>query len=117
MATSRRSSSKLTETRRPPATTPEGREKQLVSMAIDLAEQQLRDGTASSQVITHFLKLGSTRERLEQERLIQENEMLRAKTESLASQARVEEMYAKALSAMRSYSGQEPEYTEVPYDD
>ena len=94
--------------RRPPATTPEGRENQMVAMAVDLAEKQLRDGTATSQVLTHFLKLGSTREKLEQERLSQENDLLRAKIDAMASAKRVEELYASALDAMRSYAGQEP---------
>lgn len=93
------------QTRRKPATTPEGREGQLVSDAIDLAEQQIRQGTASSQVITHFLKLGSTRERLEQQRLEHENELTRVKIEALESQKRVEELYSEALAAMRSYAG------------
>lgn len=87
-----------------PATTPEGRENQLVSQAIDLAERQIKQGTASSQVITHFLKLGSTREKLEQERLEHENELTRVKIEAIASQKRVEELYLEALQAMRSYS-------------
>jgi hypothetical protein len=90
---------------RKPATTPEGRENQLVGDAIDLAEQQIRSGTASSQVITHFLKLGSTRERLEQQRLEHENELTRVKIEALESQKRVEELYLEALTAMRSYAG------------
>lgn len=98
------SSSRL---KRPPATTPEGRENQMVALAHDLAEKQLADGNASSQVITHYLKLGSTRERLEREKLERENELLKAKVESIASGARVEEMYKNALNAMRSYSGQE----------
>jgi hypothetical protein len=95
--------------RRPPATTPEGRENQLIAMAVDLAEKQLAEGTASSQVITHFLQLGTTRERLQQEKLRQENELLRTRRESIASGARVEELYSKALSAMRSYAGHEEE--------
>lgn len=93
--------------RRPPATTPEARENQLISLAVDLAEKQLSEGTASSQVISHYLKLGSTKERLEKERLMKENELLTAKTEALKSSKRVEELYKDALSAMRSYSGQE----------
>lgn len=88
-----------------PATTPEGREQQMIGLAVELAERQLLEGTASSQVISHYLKLGSTREKLEQERLIQENEMLKAKTEAIASAKRVEELYTSALNAMRSYSG------------
>lgn len=90
---------------RRPATTPEGREHQLVSQAIDLAERQIQDGTASSQVITHFLKLGSTREQLEQERLEHENELTKVKIEAVQSQQRTEELYREALSAMRSYAG------------
>lgn len=93
-----------------PARTPEGREGQLISLATDLTERQLRDGTASAQVITHYLKLGSTREKLEQERLMRENELLRAKVEQLASAKRVEELYENALNAMRTYAGQEVEY-------
>jgi hypothetical protein len=93
---------------RRPATTPEGRENELVSQAVDLAEKQIRSGTASSQVITHFLKLGSTRERLEQERLEHENELTRVKIEALESQKRVEELYMEALTAMRSYTGDVP---------
>ena len=91
--------------RRPPATTPEGREQQLVAAAVDLAEAQLLDGTASAQVITHYLKLGSSREKLEQERLRHENELTAAKIESLASQQRVEELYANAMRAFSSYKG------------
>ena len=88
-----------------PASTPEARENQMISLAIDLAEQQLLDGTASSQVITHYLKLGSMREQLEKEKLEEENKLLRAKTEALESQKRTEELYQKALDAMRQYSG------------
>lgn len=88
-----------------PALTPEARENQLISLAVDLAEQQLRDGTASSQVISHYLKLGSTRASLEKEKLERENELLRAKTENLESAKRVEELYKDALNAMRNYSG------------
>ena len=103
---------------RRPATTEENRENQLVSLAADLAEKQLLEGTASSQVITHYLKLGSTRERLEQERLRRENELLNSKVEMLASAKRVEELYAEALNAMRSYAGRELErYDEEDYDE
>lgn len=99
---------KIDKSSRRPATTPEGREHQLVSQAVDLAEDQIRAGTASSQVITHFLKLGSTRERLEQERLEHENELTRVKIDALESQKRVEELYMEALTAMRSYAGELP---------
>lgn len=96
------------ETPRKPATTPEARENEMVSIAVDLAEEQILNGSASSQVITHFLKLGSTRERLEQQRLEHENELTRVKIEALESQKRVEELYIEALEAMRSYSGELP---------
>lgn len=94
---------------RRPATTPEARENQMISAAIDLAEKQILEGTASAQVISHYLKLGSTRERLEQERLANENAVLRAKVESMGSAKRVEELYEQALNAMRSYAGQDYE--------
>jgi len=102
---------------RRPATTEEGREAQLVTLAIDLAERQLTEGTASSQVITHYLKLGSTREKLEQERLRRENELLSSKVEQLASAKRVEDLYSAALNAMRTYAGQELEENYDDYDD
>lgn len=117
MVTRRRSESKSDEKKRRPATTPEGRENQLVAAAYDLAERQLREGTASSQVITHYLKLGSSRERLEQERLERENELLTAKVEAMASAKKVEELYAQALDAMRSYAGQDPLELEIDFDD
>ena len=104
----RRKHKELDQSRRKPATTPEGRENEMVSAAIDLAEKQIRSGTASSQVITHFLKLGSTREKLEQQRLEHENELTRVKIEALEGQKRVEELYLEALSAMRSYAGDLP---------
>jgi len=102
--------------RRKPASTPEGREAQLVSDAYDLAERQIHQGSASAQVITHFLKLGSSRERVEQERIKNENLLLSAKVEQMASQQRIEELYADALSAMRSYAGQDPAQEELEED-
>jgi hypothetical protein len=78
---------------------------ELSSMAYDLAEEQIRGGSASSQVVTHFLKMGSTRERLEQQRLQHENDLLQVKREAIESQKRVEELYMAALDAMRSYAG------------
>lgn len=92
--------------RRPPAITPEARENQLIAASYDLAEKQIADGTASAQIITHFLKMGTQRERLERAKIENENLVLKAKVEAMASSARVEEMYGKALSAMRAYSGQ-----------
>lgn len=77
----------------------------MISYAVDLAEKQLREGTASSQVITHYLKLGSTKERLEKEILEKQKELITAKTESIKSGKKVEELYLNALNAMKSYSG------------
>lgn len=88
-----------------PALTPEARENQLVSLAVDLAEKQLMEGTASSQVITHYLKLGTMKHKAEMEKLERENELLRAKTESLQSAKKMEELYGKAIEAMKAYSG------------
>ena len=76
----------------------------MIALAIDLAEQQLRDGTASSQVITHFLKLGSTREKIEKEILEKQKAMIEAKTDSLQSAKRIEELYANAMEAMKDYT-------------
>lgn len=88
-----------------PATSPKDREDELIKLAVDLAEQQLRDGTASTQVIVHYLKLGSTRGMLEQEMLENKTELVRAQTESIQSSKKVEELYKNALDAMRIYSG------------
>jgi 2-phospho-L-lactate guanylyltransferase (CobY/MobA/RfbA family) len=88
-----------------PAMSPETRENQLVSLAVDLAEKQLLEGTASSQVITHYLKIGSTKERIEKEILEKQKDLIEAKTKSLQSAQRMEELYANALEAMRDYSG------------
>lgn len=89
-----------------PATTPEARENQLISLAVDLAERQLLEGTASSQVITHYLKLGSTKEKIEREILEKQKMLIEAKTENLQSSKRIEELYTNAINAMKSYSGQ-----------
>ena len=105
MAQAKSKSSSESEIRIRTALTPEAEEMQMISLAMDCARQQLLDGTASSQVITHFLKLGSERERLERERLQEENKLLRAKTEALESAKHVEELYAEAIKAMKRYSG------------
>lgn len=89
-----------------PALTPEARENQLISLATDVAEKQLREGTASSQVITHFLKLGSTKEKIEKDILERQKELIEAKTENLKAVDRIEELYENALAAFRGYSGQ-----------
>lgn len=90
--------------RQVPAITPEGREDQMIAYAVDLAEQQLRNGTASSQVITHYLKLGSMREKREREKLEEEIKMLKAKTEAIKADKERDIMYAQAIEAMRRYT-------------
>lgn len=89
-----------------PALTPEARENQLIYLATELAEQQLRDGTASSQVITHFLKLGTTREKTEKEMLEKQKELIDAKIKALRTAEATEELYTNAINAMKLYSGQ-----------
>lgn len=118
MATRRSSrSGEETHRRRRPASTPEQRENQLINAAFDLAERQIQEGTASSQVITHYLKLGSSREKLEQRRLEGENSLIKAKIEAMESAKRVEELYGQALDAMRRYAGQDPLEIEAGDDD
>lgn len=90
---------------RPPLTA-EGKEKQMISLAMDCAEEQLRNGTASSQLIVHYLRLASEKNRLEMEKLKEENKLLRAKTEAIKSLKSQEELYANAIKAMRRYSGE-----------
>ena len=107
MATRKRESSNQESqiSRRPPARLPEDRENQLIASAVDLAEKQIREGTASAQVITHYLKLGSSREKLEQQRLANEVELLKIKREAIESEKRVEVLYKEAMDAFRAYSG------------
>lgn len=95
-----------------PAITVEARENQLISLAVDLAEKQLAEGTASAQVITHFLKLGTMRAKLEMEKLKHENEHLQARTEALKSTAHLDDLYAKAFVAMTEYKGEQAEEDE-----
>lgn len=96
--------------RRPPATTPEARENQLISIAVDMAERQILEGTASAQVLIHFLKLGSSRDRIEQANLQEKNKLLKAQTDSIRSEKKIEELYSEALSAMRTYGGKTAGY-------
>ena len=106
MAKRKTTTSKDTQKKLRPASTPEARENQLIALAVDLAEKQLMEGTASSQVITHYLKLGSTKERIEREILETHKDLIVAKTENLQSAKRIEELYTNALNAMKNYSGQ-----------
>ena len=96
----------------PPATSPEHRESQLTSLAMDLAERQLREGTATSQVVTHFLKLASEKEKLEREILQSKKELMEEQTAALKSSKKTEELYEQALAAMQAYSG-----VDVPEED
>jgi len=89
----------------PPATTPEGRENQMISLAMDLAEKRMRAGTASAQEVTHFLKLGSLNNKVERDILEKQKELITAKTESIRAAKRVDELYADAIAAMRTYAG------------
>lgn len=100
-----------------PALTPEARENQMISLAMDLVEQRLLNGTASSQETTHFLKLGTQKEQLEREKLAKENELLKAKTEAIKSSERIEELYSNAIKAMREYNGSTEEEDEEYYED
>lgn len=90
--------------RQTPAITPEGREDQMIAYAINLAEEQLRNGTASSQVITHYLKLGSMKERQERQKLEEEIKLLKAKTEAIKSEQERNELYSQVIEAIRTYS-------------
>lgn len=93
--------------RRPPATTPEGRENQMIALATDLAEKQMLAGTASSQVITHFLKLGSSRNKLEMAKIRSDVSLGEARTSQMRSAEHTEELYTNAMNAFKAYSGQE----------
>ena len=107
MAKRTKTTSKDTQKKMRPATTPEARENQMIALAVDLAEKQLIEGTASSQVITHYLKLATTKEKIEREILEKQKELIVAKTENLQSAKRIEELYSNALKAMQHYSGQD----------
>jgi len=104
--------------KRPPASSIEAREDQMIALAVDLAEKQLREGTASAQVITHYLKLGSTREKIEKEIMREQKKLLEAKTDAIQSAARVEELYSNAIAAMQSYKTSTPQQeVEEEYED
>lgn len=95
----------LKQRRRRPATDPESRENQLIAYAYDLVEQRMLDGTASPSETVHFLRLGSTKERIEKEILERQKDLITAKTESLQSSKRSEEFYERVIKAMKLYSG------------
>lgn len=95
-----------------PAVSPEARETQLIALAMQRAEERLRNGTATSQEICHFLKLGSTKERLEKEMMEEQKKLLEAKTEAIQSAKNIESLYKDAIDAMRIYTGRGPESDE-----
>lgn len=85
------------------------REDDLIAAATDLAEKQLREGTASSQIIAHYLKAGSVKQQLELEQLRQNNLLLEAKTDALKSAAAETELYESVIEALKAYNGEEDE--------
>lgn len=89
------------------AITVEGREQKLINLSMNIAEERLRDGTASSQIITHFLKLGTVQHQLELEQTKKENLLLEAKIKALESSERTERLFSEAIDAMKSYKGSE----------
>lgn len=115
MRKTRKDSETNVQKRRPPIST-EARENQMISYAMDLAEQQLRDGTASSQVITHFLKLGSSKERLEKEIMEKQKDLISAKTENLHSANEISSMYSEAIRMMKRYNGDFSDDEDIPGD-
>jgi hypothetical protein len=119
MARRKKSTEEHETKKRRPASTPESRENQMIALAVDLAEKQLLDGTASSQVITHFLKLATAKEKLEREILESKKELMKAQTENLQAAKRIEELYSNALKAMQHYSGNDvdEEEDEDEYED
>lgn len=104
-------------TRQPRALTPEAREEQLVNLAVNLAEKQLREGTASSQVITHYLKLASTKEKLEKRYLEEKVNLAKAKTDSIHDARHIEELYTNAINAMRRYGASFNRDDDIEEDD
>lgn len=117
MPARRRSTPQQSGAPRPPARTPQERENELINAAADLAERQIQDGTASSMVVVHFLKLGSSREKLEQTRLQHEIELAKTKREQMISEMQMGELIQDALKAMRTYSGQPAEIEDAEYDE
>ena len=105
MAGRKKSPTEVEERELRPALSPEARESQLANLALNVAEEQLRNGTASSQVITHFLRIASTEQKRRIEKLEEENKLLRAKTESLQAMQKSEELFEQAINAMKLYGG------------
>ncbi len=106
MATSKKQPKKTSVPAAPPARSPENRENQLIELAYQVAEQRLRDGSASAQEVVHFLRMGTAKSRLEQQKLEMETELIKSKKELLEANKRSEEKYQQALDAFRLYNGQ-----------
>lgn len=105
MATTKGNSKSGVQRRSAPAVDPESRENQMIGLAVDQAEKMLMEGHAPTQIVVHYLRLATTKNQLEKEKLKKENILLEAKANAIESAARTEELYAKAIEAMRSYSG------------
>lgn len=119
MANTRRPKKDVGGTERPsitPAMTPEDQEDLLISLAVDVAVERLRNGTASNQLVSEIIKLGTVKERLTREKLQRENEMLKAKTEAIEASKNNGEMYIQAIKAMKIYSGIQDVDDEDEYD-
>lgn len=117
MVSSRKEPGSKPQRRRPPATTPEGRELELIALAVDLAEKQLREGTASAQVQVHYLKLATSRNRLEEKRLENENALMKARVSQIESNKASEELFTNAINAMKAYSPHSSDDEEDDYYD
>lgn len=89
------------------ASTPEGRENEMIMLAYQEVERRIRDHTATSQELCHFLKMGSEKERLEREKLEVEMELQRVRADSIESDKHIEELYNNTIAAMKLYSGVE----------
>jgi len=105
MATRKEVPGEAVKRRSAPAVDPESRENQMISLAESQAEQMLLEGRAPTAIVVHYLKLGTTKNQLEKEKLKKENILLEAKANAIESAARSEELYARAIEAMRVYSG------------
>lgn len=102
--------------KRPPATTPEGRENQMISLAFDQAELQLREGVAPAPVVVHYLKLATENAKLEREQIRLKNQLLIKQADQIDQVAKLEELYEEAIGAMRTYQGHtEPEEQDYDY--
>ena len=105
MGTAKKTATSTKKRRRKPAASPEAMESRCIMLAYDLAEQQLREGTASSQTLNHFLDLGSSRSELKREKLENENTLLRARADEIFNQENASEKYAEVIAAVTKYRG------------